>query len=156
MLHMKANYFATPEAWDALLSRPEVARPLEIYFRELALRKQALARGGYLDYRLMADHLLPPTREILLEYASGLSPEARSRLAVFFSIGSHNQNNRSMALDGEVALVVSGFSALFGLPDLLVIAGLSEWIDDLEELEALFPDYGGIRRRISHWIRVVV
>ncbi|MEJ2539025.1 MAG: hypothetical protein P8188_03400 [Gemmatimonadota bacterium] len=155
-LHMKANYFATREAWDELLSRPEVALPLDIYFRELARRNQSLARGEYLDYRIMADHLLPPTREILVDYASGLSPETRSRLAIFFSIGSHNQNNRSMVLDGEVALVVSGFSALFGLPDLLVIAGLSEWIDDLDELEALFPDYGGIQRRISRWIRVVV
>lgn len=156
MLHMKANYFATWEAWDQLLSRAEVGPPLEIYFRELARRNRALAQGDYLDYREMADNLLPPTRAFLRDYASGLPPESRARLAIFFSIGSHNQNTRSMVLDGEVALVVSGFSGLFGLPDLLVIAGLSEWIDDLDELEALFPDYAGIRRRISRWLRVVV
>jgi hypothetical protein len=156
MLHIKANYFATQEAWDQLLSRPEVGLPLEIYFRELARRNRALAQGDYMDYRVMADNLLPPTRAILREYAADLTPETRARLAIFFSIGSHNQNTRSMVLDGEVALVVSGFSALFGLPDLLIISGLSEWIDDLDELETLFPDYDGIQRRISRWIRVVV
>jgi hypothetical protein len=155
-LHMKANYFATREAWDQLLSRPEVARPLRIYFHELAERNQALKRNDYRDYRIMADELLPPTRQILLGYASGLSETDRSRSALFFAIGSHNQNNRSMALDGEVALVVAGWSALFGLPDLLIIAGLSEWIDDLDELEALFPSYRGIQRRITRMIRIAV
>jgi hypothetical protein len=155
-LHMKANYFATGEAWDRLLSRPEVAVPLRIYFRELAERNQALARDEYRDYRIMADELLPPTREVLLEYVSTLSEAERSRLALFFAIGSHNQNNRSLALDGEVALVVSGWSALFGLPDFLVIVGLSEWIDDLDELEVLFPSYRGIKRRISRMIRIAV
>jgi len=156
MLHLKANYFATREAWDELLSEPVVGEPLRIYFRELAERNRALAHGQYRNYRIMADVLLPPTREILVEYASGLSPEQRSRLAIFFAIGSHNQNNRSLALDGEVSLVVAGFSALFGLPDLLIITGLSEWIDDLDELEELFPSYKGMQRRISRLIRIAV
>jgi hypothetical protein len=155
-LHMKANYFATREAWDDLLSRPEVIVPLRIYFRELALQNRALSDGQYRDFRSMADELLPRTREILLEYAATLPPEERSRLAVFHAIGSHNQNNRSMVLDGEVALVVAGWSALFGLPDLLILAGLSEWIDDLEELELLFPSYRGLQRRISRLIRIGV
>jgi hypothetical protein len=104
----------------------------------------------------MNDTLLPPTREILRQYAARLTPEEQSHIALFFAIGSHNQNNRSMALDGEVALVDAGWSALFGLPDFLVIAGLSEWIDDLDELESLFPSYRGIKRRISRVIRIAV
>ncbi|MGD8321560.1 MAG: hypothetical protein PVJ02_13940, partial [Gemmatimonadota bacterium] len=94
--------------------------------------------------------------EVLRQYAARLTPEERSRIALFFSIGSHNQNNRSMALDGEVSLVVAGWSALFGLPDFLALDGLSEWIDDLDELEALFPSYRGIKRRISRIIRIAV
>jgi len=155
-LHMKANYFATREAWDELLSRPDVAPPFRTYFRELARQSRALGHGDYRDSRIMAEELLPQARAILLDYVQGLSPEARSRIAIFFSIGSHNQNNRSMALDGEVVLVTAGWSALFGLPDLLVIVGLSEWIDDLDELEALFPSYHGLKRLISRAIRMTV
>ena len=155
-LHMKANYFATREAWDGLLARPDVGAPIGTFFRELAEQNRALERGEYRDYRIMGDELLPPTRELLLDYARGLPPDVASRAATFFSVGSHNQNNRSMSLDGEVALVVSGWSALFGLPDFLVIAGLSEWIDDLDELEALFPSYHGLQRQISRLIRTVV
>jgi hypothetical protein len=155
-LHMKAHYFSTREAWDGLLSQPVVAQPLRIYFRELALQSQALREGRYLDPDDMAQALLPPTRVILQGFASELPPEIRQRLAIFFAIGSHNQNNRSMALDGEVALVVTGFSALFGLPDFMVIAGLSEWVDDLDELEELFPAYRGLQRRIARLIRIAV
>jgi hypothetical protein len=155
-LHMKANYFATREAWDGLLSAPEVGTSLRIYFHELAERNRALSRGEYRPYRIMSDVLLPPSRQILLRYGLRMSPEERSRVALFFAVGSHNQNNRSLVLDGEVALVVAGWSALFGLPDFLVIAGLSEWIDDLDELEALFPSYRGIKRRISRMIRIAV
>jgi len=155
-LHMKANYFATREAWDDLLSRPDLAGPIRTFFRELAEQNRALERGEYRNYRIMEQELLPPTRELLTDYVSHLSPEAESRAASFFSIGSHNQNNRSMALDGEAAFVVSGWSALTGLPDFFVIVGLSEWIDDLDELEALFPRYEGLQRRISRLIRIVV
>ncbi|MGD8601411.1 MAG: hypothetical protein PVF19_08700, partial [Gemmatimonadota bacterium] len=155
-LHLKANYFATREAWDALLSRPDVGQPIRTFFGELAEQNRALEQGEYRDFRIMERELIPPTRMLLADYIGGLSPEARSRAATFFSIGSHNQNNRSMASDGEVAAVVSGWSALQGLPDFLVIVGLSEWIDDLDELERLFPSYHGIQRRLSHLIRIVV
>lgn len=155
-LHMKAHYFATREAWDGLLSQREVGEAFRIYFRELALRNQALRRDEYRDFRIMNEELLPRTREILGAYAGELTPEVASRIALFFTIGSHNQNNRSMALDGEVALVVAGWSALYGLPDFLVLVGLTEWIDDLEEFEALFPSYSGLKRYIGHLIRIAV
>jgi hypothetical protein len=155
-LHLKANYFATREAWDDLLSRPDLGPPFRAYFREVALHSQALAEGGYRAYDSLLESLLPPSHEILEDYMAGLGPEARDRVALFFLLGSHNQNNRSLMLDGESAVVVAGWSSLFGLPDFLVIVGLSEWIDDLDRLEELFPRYTGLRRRISHWLRVVV
>jgi len=155
-LHLKANYFATREAWDDLLSRDDISPPFRNYFREVSLQNQALAEGGYRVYDFLLEALLPPSHEILEDYMSGLTDDARERIALFFLLGSHNQNNRSMLLDGESAFVVAGWSSRFGLPDFLVIVGLTEWIDDLDRLEELFPGYTGIKRRISHWIRVVV
>jgi hypothetical protein len=155
-LHMKANYFSSREAWDELLSGPEVGLSFQIYFRQVAEANEALGRGEYWDPDTMANALLPPTREILLKYADALPPDQRDRLAIFFAIGSHNQNTRSMVLDGEVALVVASWSALFGLPDFLVIVGLSRWVDDLEEMEELFPAYRGLKRMISRLIRIAV
>ncbi len=87
---------------------------------------------------------------------SGLTDAEQARVALFLTIGSHNQNTRSLVLDGEVAFVVAGWSALFGVPDFIVIAGLCQWIEDVSQLEELFPRYEGLQRRISRWIRIAV
>ncbi|HSH76068.1 MAG TPA: hypothetical protein VLA09_10335, partial [Longimicrobiales bacterium] len=155
-LHMKAHYFASREAWDGLYSRSDIAAALLAYFREMALQNQALARGEYRSYRLFTEGVLPAAHAVIEQYVRDLAPDERDRIVQFFTIGSHNQNNRSLALDGEVALVVTGWSAIFGLPDLFVIAGLSRWVEDVDELEQLFPSYGGLKRRISRWIRLAV
>ena len=156
MLHLKANYFATPEAWDAFLSRPDIGPAVVAYFREIALQNQALTDGRYRDYRLLSETLLPLSHPAILDYESELTPAEWARVALFFTVGSHNQNNRSLALDGEVAFVVAGWSSLFGLPDFFVIVGLCSWIEDLTDLEELFPRYEGLQRRISRWIRIAV
>ena len=155
-LHLKGHYFATVEAWDGFLSRPDIGPAVVAYFREMALQNQALADGRYRSYRLLSETLLPLAHPVVLDYMSELTPAERARVALFFTVGSHNQNTRSLALDGEVAFVVAGWSSLFGLPDFFVIAGLSSWIDDLDELEALFPRYEGMQRRISRMIRIAV
>jgi hypothetical protein len=155
-LHMKAHYFATREAWDGLLARPDLGPVLLAYFREMAMQNQARARGEYRDYRHFTETVLPYAHPVILDYMSRLSPAERARVVTFFTIGSHNQNNRSFALDGEVALVVTGWSAVFGLPDFFVIAGLCHWVDDVEDLEKLFPRYEGLQRRLSRRIRIGV
>jgi hypothetical protein len=156
MLHMKAHYFATREAWDGLLARPDIGPVLLAYFREMALQNQALARGEYRHYRHFTESVLPHAHPVIDDYMRQLPPPDRARVAQFFTIGSHNQNNRSFALDGEVALVVSGWSAVFGLPDFFVIAGLCHWVEDVEDLEKLFPRYKGLQRKISRKIRIAV
>ena len=80
----------------------------------------------------------------------------KARLAMFLMVGSHNQNTRSLALDGEVAFVTASWKSLSGLIDFITIAGLCDWIDSLEELEELFPGYDGMARRISRFIRMQV
>jgi len=155
-LHMKAHYFATREAWDGLFARPDIGPVMMAYFREMALQNQALANGRYRDYRLFSESVLPSAHPVILDHMSRLPPERRPRVAQFFTIGSHNQNNRSFALDGEVALVVAGWSSIFGLPDLIVISGLCHWVETVEDLEQLFPRYEGLKRRISRRIRIAV
>ena len=155
-LHLKAHYFATAEAWDDFLSRPDIGPAVAAYFREVALQNQALVEGDPRDIKRLTETLLPLAHPVILDYMRGLSPAEQDRVALFFTVGSHNQNTRSLALDGEVAFVVAGWSSLFGLPDFFVIAGLSTWIEDVNQLEELFPRYEGMQRRISRWIRIAV
>ena len=153
-LHLKANLFASREAWDGLLARDDIAQSLLVYFEEAAKQAAAVQEGEYRPFIL--DDLLPRTHEILVDYAESLPPDERERIAMFLSVGSHNQNNRSFALDGEVSFTIGGWSSLFGVPDFLILVGLCYWIEVVEHLERLFPGYEGMQRRISHWLRIAV
>jgi len=63
----------------------------------------------------------------------------------------------TMGLTGtQVAVVVARYGALHGLPDFITLVGLSAWVNNLEELEELFPRYEGMKRRLSHWMKIAV
>ncbi|UCC25155.1 MAG: hypothetical protein JSU98_15740, partial [Gemmatimonadales bacterium] len=80
-LHLKANYFATREAWDELLARPDVVAAFQTYFEEIARQNQALAEGDYREYSFLLEELLPTTHAILNDYMDGLPDGERERIA---------------------------------------------------------------------------
>jgi hypothetical protein len=150
--------YATPEAWDGLMDGPEMEAVLTVFYRKMAEMNQALAEGDAesADMEALTNALTPVGRQLVEVHLSELSPGMQERAAMFLTVGSHNQNHRSFIMDGEVAFVVSSWAALNGLPDFITLAGLSVWVDTLDELEELFPRYEGIKRRLSRWIRIVV
>ncbi|MCH7892023.1 MAG: hypothetical protein IH921_11030, partial [Gemmatimonadetes bacterium] len=108
------------------------------------------------DFRLYTDRIQPIAASFVAPFAEALPEAQLNRLVMFLTVGSHNQNTRSLALDGEVSFVTAGWAALSGLMDFITIAGLCDWIDSVEELEELFPGYDGITRRLSRYIRIAV
>jgi hypothetical protein len=59
-------------------------------------------------------------------------------------------------LDGEVEITVTGWDTLAGLVDFILIVGLTDWIEDLDELDALLPPPGGTTRRLANLIRLLL
>ncbi|MEJ2540687.1 MAG: hypothetical protein P8188_12075 [Gemmatimonadota bacterium] len=154
-LHMKAHLYYSREAWEDILSRPGFGRILEAHFQEMAAMNLALSRGEYREFSLYSDRLIPVANDVLAPLLN--APEAQTReYLMYLAVGSHNQNSRSLALDGEVAVVAAGWKALAGLPDFITITGLCTWVESVEQLEELFPSYDGLVRRISRWMRIVV
>ena len=157
-LHLKAHLYMSREAWDGILRLPGWESIMRVYYEELAANNLALANDDVSDrdMRELSNRLDPAAVAVLEPYIRGLSASEWSRHAMFLSVGSTNQNTRSLALDGEVALVTSNVKSMSGLMDFITIAALCTWIDDLETLEELFPGYDGMARRISRFIRMSV
>jgi hypothetical protein len=153
-LHLKANFFATPEAWDGLLDGPAATDLLAAYFDGVAAQNQAISEGSYVPVEELTEAVTPPAVAMTAAHLAELGPEAAERAAMYLAVGSHNQNSHSFVLAGEVAFVVSGWATLQGLPDFITLVGLSEWIEDLDQLEELFPRYTGLKRRIGRWFRI--
>lgn len=108
------------------------------------------------DARTVTSAIIPPAQAMIQDHLAGLSPGDSARAALFLLVGSHNQNHRSTIMDGEVAYVIAWWAAVHGLADFVMLPGLSVWVEDLDALEALFPRYEGMQRKLSHWIRIVV
>ena len=155
-LHMKAHLYITRPAWDPIMSSPAMEGLLRAHFEELAAANRALATGAGRDLQEYSDRLSPLAASVVQPVVEGASPSEVGSLALFLAVGSHNQNNRSLALDGEVAFVTAGWGTLNGLMDFITLTGLCEWVDDVDELESLFPGYDGFGRRLSRFMRIAV
>jgi hypothetical protein len=157
-LHLKAHLYATPEAWDGLLDGADAEAFLRAYYHGVAEQNLALSEGraADADMEALTEGIIPPGVKMIETHLGEMSPAGRERAMLYLTVGSHNQNYRSFVMDGEVAFVVAGWAALHGLPDFITLAGLSVWLNDLEDLEALFPRYDGMQRKLGRWMKIVV
>ncbi len=146
-LHLKANFFATREAWDSLATGVGVARAIMAYVGQLCGPEPALDR---------AQALSRASQALVDELLAGRTPEEAQRVAYFMSVGSANQDYRSMYLDGEASVLLSGRSAVVGVVDFALLASLSVWVDDLATLDELLPPPSGLQRAIARWVRVLL
>ena len=62
--------------------------------------------------------------------AAKTTPEERERAIAYLSVGSHNMDYRGLMMDGEVLYVTAARGVLPGMLDLVVLLGLSDWVDD--------------------------
>ena len=147
-LHLKANFFASREGWDSLIARPEMPQLLEAYIGQLLRANPA----GF-DAKAASAALLAASDHLDASYRESLSPAERERVMYFLVLGSANQDYRSMLMDGEASVLLSGWSGVVGLIDFSLISSLSVWIDDLEMLDALLPPPSDMLRGIARRLR---
>jgi hypothetical protein len=148
-LHLKANLFLSGAAWDALLSRPEWGGVLREYLIYLARQsKLDVAERG--DVRDRPKHLADAVQALARAVATDPRTKA-DRDVSYFTVGSANMDYRSMVMDGEVMLTVTGWNSLSGMLDFLVLDGLCEWVDTHEGLNALLAPVGGMMGGLSRF-----
>ncbi len=156
-LHLKAQFFANEEALS-LLGREEwagvLARYLEARERQScggaserdaicpALIRESLARGT------------PAGADPAPQDSAGvLDAFERGSAIAFSTLGSHNQDRRSMLLDGEVLAAVAGEDCLPALIDFAFLMETATWPEKVEDLDACFPETSSLLRRLSRWLR---
>jgi hypothetical protein len=151
-LHMKAQYMASRDGWDCLVARPEFGEFFLTYLKARA--EQVAQRGQDRDLTEMTQNLIPHLRA--LNSACGLTaPVDEQKQALWYlTVGSQNQNLRSMSLDGEVLVIVAGMDAQVALADFVLLTGLTVWIDSPDEIDKFLPAAGGFKRKLSRWLEI--
>jgi hypothetical protein len=145
-LHTKSHFFASAEGWRRVTGSPDLAAALAAYVRARAAAGRAVdaAADSAFEHGMRAF-----SAGVLRPRASPAEGDA----AYYLLVGSHNQALRSMLLDGEVQVVVSGHGAVVGLFDFILMPGLTRWVTNLDELRALLPRPGELMRRLARFIQ---
>jgi hypothetical protein len=147
-LHLKASFFASRDAWDLLIRRPELTLVLQAYLAQLLG-----PRGDNTDVMAPAAALTEASEALMTAFRASLTEEQRRSLVYYLMVGSANQDDRSMFMDGEASVLVSGWSGTVSLIDFALLINLSVWIDDLEMLDALMPPPSEFQRGAARWLR---
>jgi phosphatidylserine/phosphatidylglycerophosphate/cardiolipin synthase-like enzyme len=152
-LHLKANFFASREAWS-IMTRPEWgAMTWEFVGARIA---QVQSRTAAVErFEEFPDALLDLGGATVRDWFAKLTPAARERAVLYTVMGSQNQNFRSMVTDGETAFVVANWPSVIPYLDLISLVGQSRWIETQAELDALIPPRGPVRVGMAHWFRLV-
>ncbi|MEJ2547019.1 MAG: hypothetical protein P8125_04290 [Gemmatimonadota bacterium] len=153
-LHLKANFFITGEVWEILMRMPEWGPLITEYLRYLALQTgppETRPAG-----REVPENLIRTLQDLARSLESELTPQQIQRAASFFTVGSTNMDYRSMVMDGEVQITLRGWNSLAGLVDFAFLVGLCEWVDTLEELDALLPPPGGLTRSMANFMKLAL
>lgn len=151
-LHMKGLFAVSRTAWDGVFAMDEMRDVMLSYLDERVRQVSGQAR----DVRLLPEAVWKAGRRVIAARAKVLSEEDTARFVQYLQVGSANMNDRSLLLDGEVALTVAGLGAQSGLVDFAIVAGLSTWVERQEQIDALLPTPNTLQRLVALWGRSVL
>lgn len=151
MLHLKANFIASKEAWSVLARSDWVALTREFVPRRIS---QLQARGAAVAaFEEFADARIDVGHDVVQRWYDDLAPADRQRAVFYTMIGSANQNDRSMVSDGEAVVMLAGWPSVTATIDLISLIGQSRWIEDPAELDRLLPRRNVVLTRLAHWFK---
>jgi len=155
-MHLKANLLASKSAWDKLITRPEWADVLYWTITYAAELKIVAARGEFPDARTVPTQLTEAANLLLENYVKSLTPTEREELILYLTVGSVNMDYRSMVMDGEAMIVISGWEVLKGMIDFIVLAGQCEWPESPQDLDRWLPPAGGFTRSVAGLMKLAL
>ena len=150
-LHFKGFLYVSREAWSRLVSGPAMAEGMREYLKE---RGRQLREGIGVEEEAMAAALQRVGAAAINPLLDTLALGERPRWTFFLMVGSANENYRSMLMDGEAMVLVSGWTSLYAVPDLVLLTGMATWIDDQAELDRLLPRGGMVGRVVGRIFRM--
>jgi hypothetical protein len=146
MLHFKGFMYVSGEPWSRLVHGPAMAEGMRQY---LLQRGRQLREGAAVTENVMADAMQQSEAAIINPLLNLLPLGELGRWAFFLQVGSPNNDYRSMVMDGEGAILVSGWTSLYALPDFILLTGLCSWPETRDELDRLLPPASGMRALLA-------
>lgn len=153
-LHLKCQFFASQQTINTIIPIEEWRPLIQKYI--LARAKQVIHREKSLDPKELRKAIEKDRQNILLEWYKEVTPQQREKAIVYLTVGSHNQDYRSMIMDGEFLYVVGRAWAMIGYLDFISVIGQTTWVTELEELEKLLPRFSGFGKWLGRYLKMAI
>ena len=154
MLHLKSQFFASRSTIETLIPLKGWATVIQTYMK--ARVGQVTHGGADVNARDLMELLAPDMASLYVEWLEHVPEAERAKAILYLTVGSHNQDYRSMVMDGEALFVVGRWSSLVGYLDLVALAGQTTWLKSQEQLEELLPAQTGFWRWLGRFLKLAL
>lgn len=150
-LHLKSQFFASErtintvaplKGWEQLIKKYIIARAKQTAYGETEV--------GAVDLR---QELEKESAALFAEWSKSTANEERPKAIIYLTVGSQNQDYRSMIMDGETLCVVARIWAMVAYLDFVSIMAQTTWIDNVDQLNELLPRHGGFWKWLGRFIK---
>lgn len=153
-MHLKSQFFASErtintlipmEGWKSLIKKYIIARVKQVSFDE-----------SKIDAKDLRKDLKKDAANLLTSWGRGLSSQERGEAIIYLTVGSHNQDYRSMVMDGEDLFVVGRAWAMVAYLDFVSLIGQTTWVENVNELEKLLPKHEGFWKWLGKYLQLAL
>jgi len=153
-LHLKSQFFASKRTIDTVV--PMLGWKDLVHKYILARAKQITDRETYGDVKDLREILSEDAAALIASWGQELTPQERGEAILYLTVGSHNQDYRSMIMDGEVLLVVGRTWAMIAYLDFVSVMAQTTWVNDVQQLEKLLPRHSGFWRWLGRYLQLAL
>jgi len=153
-LHLKAQFFASPTTIRTLVPLPGWCVIVEKYLAARAM--QVTHKGSGADAKDLRAGMAGDVATLYGEWLASVPLEERGKAILYLTLGSHNQNYRSMVMDGEDLFVVGRVWSLVGYLDFLSLCGQVTWLENQGQLEELIPARTGFWGWLGQFMKIAL
>jgi len=153
-LHLKSQFFASKRTIDTVVPMEGWVDLVRKYI--LARAKQITDRETYADVKDLREALSEDAAALIVSWGEGLTPQERGEAILYLTVGSHNQDYRSMIMDGEVLFVVGRTWAMIAYLDFVSLIAQTTWVNDVQQLEELLPRHRGFWKWLGRYLKLAI
>lgn len=151
-LHLKSQFFASERTINAVIPL-EGWKPLVCNY---ILVRAKQTRGTLTDVKDLRAELAKDIAALISSVDKELSQEEKDEALIYLTVGSHNQDYRSMIMDGETLLVIGHTWAMIAYLDFVSLIGQITWVKDVQELEKLLPRHRGFWKWLGRYLKIAL
>jgi len=154
-LHLKSQFYASREFVEKILPLPQWNEVLLATLRARAKERVQFLSGGPADSLASREESFGQMAA-LAPYLRARTPAQRDAQVIYLSIGSQNQDDRSLMENGEVLAVISGDAALAGIADYVYLVARATWLETQADLDRSVPPVSKFKHDLARWIRRLI